>query len=326
MIDIGLLCEHWRTKKPLYEQLATNVVAELGSLLGARGVGCEISWRVKSLDSFLRKAVRKQYADPIGQTDDLAGVRVLLLYKTDLPRVLECIDAAFDVVERVDLNDRLRKNPIGYQGVHRVVRLRTSEAPGEGNPLLELRCEIQVQTRAQNVWCEAQHDLVYHDPSDAQIPDQIDRANNRLTVLMELFDDEMCRIRGEVLAIEGMKEAQVLVHLEHHFYPLARRSYDKGLSVAVVRALLPLLEGQTVDQIGADLDGFVSGRRAKLEYVFDEHRKDDRPEVLFLFQPEALLILALFERDRFRLQDVWEGLFPREFLEGLLNVWGESIM
>jgi hypothetical protein len=50
---------------------------------------------------------------------------------------------------------------------------------------------------------------------------------------------------------------------------------------------------------------------------------EDRP--VFLFQPEAFLILERLEHDPHILEENWVGRYPREELEHLSIAWGRPL-
>ncbi len=57
--------------------------------------------------------------------------------------------------------------------------------------------------------------------------------------------------------------------------------------------------------------------------MFDQYKNiEDRP--VFLFQPEAFLILERLERDPHVLEDIWIRRYPREELERLSIAWGTA--
>lgn len=185
-----------------------------------------------------------------------------------------------------------------------------------------LSCEIQVHTRAQNLWSETTHDLSYKPAAD--IPMQYKRSLNRLEVLTELFDDEVSRIRREIMSLPGFKEAQVLSGLEPHFYHLSSRSFDKELSIQIIEHLMCLYGDTPAEGINTEIDRFVEAHAAKLGDIYRRYETDERPELLFVHQPEALLIFHRLETDQFTLHYVWSKNYHVTFLEHLAIAWGKS--
>ncbi|MCL5961894.1 MAG: RelA/SpoT domain-containing protein [Chloroflexi bacterium] len=323
MMELGALRSFWIENKALYESFAKHVHERLLGGLCDAGIPCETSYRAKALDSLVKKAVRKGYADPIRQITDKAGVRIVLLYQDHREPTEELLYNLFDVLEYEDKMERLGVDKLGYSGIHCQVQLKPDDGGPAISDFLGLNCEIQIHTCAQHAWSETTHDLSYKPPGE--IPRKLERALNRLVALTELFDDEVSRVRQEVMTMAGFKEAQVLVHLERHFYGLAHSRFDKELSLQVISRLTPLYGGASAEERGATMDVFANVQRAKLEQVYRAYQSDDRTESLFVHQPESLLVFHRFEVDQFSLTDLWEQWYPRLFLEHLALAWGLSL-
>src|SRR5262245_50814191 len=131
--------------RPDYEQLCTEVKYILRKRIVTRGVetAAGIS-RAKTLDSFLEKLQRKHYDKPLDEITDLAGVRGICLYKSDLARVAELIRAEFEVHEEVVKLAELGVDQFGYGASHFLVRLGRTSSGARYDDLKHLLCEIQV--------------------------------------------------------------------------------------------------------------------------------------------------------------------------------------
>ena len=89
--------------RPLYRQLATEAHDILKTKLQEAGIApASMVSRAKDVDSFVSKIIRKGYTDPLLQTTDLAGTRVVCAYEFELAKVAEVIESNFDVRERID--------------------------------------------------------------------------------------------------------------------------------------------------------------------------------------------------------------------------------
>src|SRR5437868_4428074 len=65
-------------RRPDYEKLCAEVAYILNRELNKAGIEFStITYRAKSLNSFLEKIERKSYRDPIAEITDFAGVRVV---------------------------------------------------------------------------------------------------------------------------------------------------------------------------------------------------------------------------------------------------------
>jgi ppGpp synthetase/RelA/SpoT-type nucleotidyltranferase len=82
--------EFYESRKGSFEDVRTEVTYALEKELRTQGIKYHSATsRVKTIESFLEKIERKDYSDPIKQTTDLAGVRVVCLFMKDLDRVSE---------------------------------------------------------------------------------------------------------------------------------------------------------------------------------------------------------------------------------------------
>lgn len=175
-------------KKELFEALITEVAFILNKRM--RDLKIEFAFvtsRVKKLDSFLAKIDRKKYPEPIEQTTDIAGVRIIYLYQQELPKIQRLISNNFDVREVVDKTvadvDRF-----GYGAIHYIVTLSKSVSGTRYEDLKNLRCEIQVRTVLQDAWAIFDHHLRYK--HESEIPSSIRRRIHSLSALLENADTQ----------------------------------------------------------------------------------------------------------------------------------------
>jgi len=133
--------------RPEFEQLCTEVEYILKKKVSAAHIETSfLGSRAKTLNSFLEKLNRKNYTDPFNQLDDLAGVRVVCLYSSDISNVIDIIRNEFEIVQEIDKREELEANKFGYTGNHFIVRLGTNYSGARYDDLRALRCEIQVRT------------------------------------------------------------------------------------------------------------------------------------------------------------------------------------
>ena len=130
-----------------YERLCTEV--EFAIETGLRRDGIEahtVSGRVKTPESFLEKVGRRRYEAPFDEMPDLVGVRIVVRFLSDLPKVSELVRKLFDVQSEDDRVHGGADTTFGYMSIHYVAAL----APGTTGPryddLKDLHFEIQVRT------------------------------------------------------------------------------------------------------------------------------------------------------------------------------------
>jgi ppGpp synthetase/RelA/SpoT-type nucleotidyltranferase len=179
---------------------AAKLSEEIAYILeqGVKKAGIEyaaVTYRAKSLESFCEKVVRKSTKDPIKEITDLAGVRIVYLYNSDLKKLESLIEKQFTVVEKVDKVDRAEPDHFGYGALHYLVRLGKHSLGARYDDLKELVCEIQVQTILQDAWAIVAHHLSYK--QEADVPKKLRRKLNALSGLFETADDQFNRLRDE---------------------------------------------------------------------------------------------------------------------------------
>lgn len=128
--------------RPQYEQLCSEINYILIKRMNDSGIEYSaITSRAKSLKSFAEKLPRKHYDEPFKEVADIAGVRLVYLYKSDRPKIEEIIEAEFEVLEKVDKVDKQDADKFGYGAIHYLVNLGRKSSGARYDDLKELVCE-----------------------------------------------------------------------------------------------------------------------------------------------------------------------------------------
>ena len=181
------------------EQLRVNLLSQIEELTNQNSIalGVPVESRVKSWSSIAEKVERKDLdVNSVRELDDLVGIRLILLFRSDLNRTVELIRSNLDVVSDEDTSSRLSEREFGYQSLHMVVRMPEDwcRVPTLA-PLAGLRAEIQVRTLAQHIWAAASHKLQYK--HEGAVPPPVRRTINRVAALLETVDLEFNRVLEE---------------------------------------------------------------------------------------------------------------------------------
>lgn len=192
-LQLGLLFQHFR---PYYERLCEEVRYVLEKCLEAEGIDiASISCRAKSMPSFRRKIRRRLHVGQLSDITDLAGVRVVCLYRSDLAKIDEIIRKEFQVKEKVDKLEEQGADRFGYGAIHFLVSLGKKFSGARYDDLKGLLCEIQTRTVAQDAWATISHHLLYKQQSAA--PSALQRKLNSLAGVFEIADHQFDAIRVE---------------------------------------------------------------------------------------------------------------------------------
>lgn len=318
-----LRSEYEEIQEPL-EGLRSDLEAWLHKTVKQLGIAdARIESRVKTTDSFVRKVLRKQasgdaYDHPITDAPDKIGIRADLVFLDDVLKLKEKITNAESVFEgAVNVDDKTESvlgiDRFGYQGIHIDVipKERPSGLSGE-----LAKCEIQVRTNAQAAWARAAHDLIYKAPVDP--PRSIQRRINRLTVLLELFDDSVKHAQEEMTDSDRYPLAIVMNTLEELRMSYITVQYDRELTRVVISAIFEDIDAAYARQLTTELVEFCEQNDEKLQRIFcaGDHG-------YLLAQPESILVFKLLDSCRFWLRSRWvDAGMSYEILDALAVSWG----
>lgn len=186
--------EDFKNKYSGYEQAAqaiTNVMLKTPSVHSVR-------YRVKDSTHLMEKIVRKRLLDRERniivdnyeqEVTDLAGIRVLHLFKSDWRRIHKFITETWALHEQPVAYYRegdsaevlgmftkqdcsVKQHPAGYRSVHYIVKTSLTKA--------QRLVEIQVRTIFEEGWSEVDHKLRYPNSSDNPLTNELLLMLNRL--------------------------------------------------------------------------------------------------------------------------------------------------
>lgn len=318
------LTSRYASERPKYKALAAQLGRHIEQALEARGLEVIVQWRAKTVQSFVKKALRKGYADPMAEIGDKTGIRVIVHFEADIHVVREVVTGLCEIDREESKRDALAYNQLGYLGIHLDVRAK-DEALDEADrrSLRGLPAEVQVHTKAQSAWAVVSHELLYKSPQE--LSPEIKRGITRLVAVVELFDGEIGRFRQAIESDPDLKDMAVLAPLDNEIVRFTSRRPDRALSAIVVPPIVRLHDTPVDDVYRDVLKPFIDAREARLRALFDGYRDDERANPL-LFQPEALLIFERLENDPDRLREAWPvDRLPVDLLESLGTVWGVEV-
>jgi ppGpp synthetase/RelA/SpoT-type nucleotidyltranferase len=141
---------------------------------------------------------------------DLAGVRIITYFPSDVDKIVPLIEREFRVDSNRSMDRRLRSDPsiFGYASVHMVVEFRPKmlKLP-EYSLFNKMKCEIQVRTILQHAWAEIEHNVVYKAPED--IPFRLRRRFASLAGLLEIADREFESLRQDEMVVRQPIESGI---------------------------------------------------------------------------------------------------------------------
>jgi putative GTP pyrophosphokinase len=192
--DIPALEEQYALRRVTYLSYADRLEKLMTELLKAQALEVvQIESRAKDVPSFLRKVEENpgKYPSPFEQIHDMAGVRIIAYYLSDVPVIDAIVEREFEVDSENSWKsgDRVDADRFGYASDHYVVSISTPRADlAEWQPFAGLKAEIQVRTVLQHAWAAIDHKLAYKRSQD--IPAEIRRGLSRVSALLEVADEQ----------------------------------------------------------------------------------------------------------------------------------------
>jgi putative GTP pyrophosphokinase len=167
----NVAAEYAEVRERLLIPLAKRLQIHFESLLKDDPRIDRVSARAKTVERFAEKAEKKKgdgtpkYDDPLGQIQDMVGVRIVTFYLSDVDAIADKVSSYFQKIEEKAL---IPDSPdkFGYEGKHFIMFIprdvtREDEC-GDDDPKF---FELQVKTLFQHAWGEASHDLAYKSPT-----------------------------------------------------------------------------------------------------------------------------------------------------------------
>ena len=152
--------------------------------------------RIKAPESVMQKLRRKgleiSLEDAKTHIRDIAGVRVICSFSTDIYHIVDMISKQSDV-KVLEIKDYVKTpKPNGYQSVHLIIEIpvfltnRTEYVP----------VEIQIRTIAMDFWASLEHKIYYK--FNEQVPPHIQQQLKGSATMIDSLDQHMLQLNEEV--------------------------------------------------------------------------------------------------------------------------------
>lgn len=270
--QIDQFVEKYKKSRELYECLVTEVKHALSKALKDTTIEiANLLGRTKGENSLREKLKIK------GNAFDMAGVRVVCLYESDLEKVNKVINSTFDVIDHENKAENLGVDRMGYRDFQFVVQLSSSFTGPGYDDLRELNCEIQVRTVLQDAWAIISHRLDYK--NEPSIPKKLKRDLNNVTSLLEIAQGVFDNIREkrlqyieEITQLKGTRNDFLSQPIDYDtLLAYAEWRYpDLPIDKKINSLLLKDLDRDTF-KILADIDKVVE----KAKPAVEAYRKED---------------------------------------------------
>lgn len=152
--------------------------------------------RIKTPESLMTKLRRKGLDISLEAAKehirDIAGVRVICSFSTDIYHIVDMISMQSDV-KIIEIKDYVKNpKPNGYQSVHLIIEIPVFLT----NRTEYVGVEIQIRTIAMDFWASLEHKIYYK--FDERIPEHIQQQLKGSATMIDSLDRQMLALNEEV--------------------------------------------------------------------------------------------------------------------------------
>ena len=162
--------------------------------------------RIKSPESIVKKLKRHGYESTIenmvNHINDIAGIRVVCSFTSDIYRLAEMIGRQNDLTV-VSIKDYI-KNPkeSGYKSYHMLVTVPIFLTDG----VVDTKVEIQIRTIAMDFWASLEHTIYYKFEGNA--PEYISRDLQECAGIVSMLDAKMLSLNEAIIQAKEQQRAK----------------------------------------------------------------------------------------------------------------------
>ena len=156
-----------------------------------------IESRIKTPDSIVKKMKKKNYdlnyEELIRNINDVAGIRIVCPFKTDIFKIKEVIEknSNLEILEIKDYVNTPKKS--GYSGLHIIAQTPVNI----GDTVAQVKVEIQIRTMAMDFWSTTEHKIKYKAKNKLSIIDSIKMV--QYAKIVNKLDEKITKINSKYI-------------------------------------------------------------------------------------------------------------------------------
>ena len=163
-----------------------------------------IKSRIKTSESIVKKLKRHGYESTIQNmvqyVNDIAGIRVICSFTSDIYRIAEMISNQSDI-KVISVKDYIvNPKPSGYKSYHMLVTVPVYLS----DRIVDTKVEIQIRTVAMDFWASLEHKIHYKFEGNA--PAHIKNELIECARMVSELDAKMLSLNEEVLNLSEREE------------------------------------------------------------------------------------------------------------------------
>ena len=203
LVPIDVQEKNFQTLMLIYEKAMTQAKEELEGFktnlkeLYNYDVISNIESRIKTPDSIVKKMKKKNYdlnyEELIRNINDVAGIRIVCPFKTDIFKIKEIIEknSNLEVLEIKDYVSTPKKS--GYSGLHIIAQTPINI----GDTVARVKVEIQIRTMAMNFWSTTEHKIKYKAKNKLHLIDSIKMV--QYAKIVNKLDEKITKINSKYM-------------------------------------------------------------------------------------------------------------------------------
>ena len=203
LVPIDVQEKKFQTLMLIYEKAMTQAKEELeGFKTNLKehynyDVISNIESRIKTPDSIVKKMKKKNYdlnyEELIRNINDIAGIRIVCPFKTDIFKIKEIIEknSNLEVLEIKDYVNTPKKS--GYSGLHIIAQTPINI----GDTVARVKVEIQIRTMAMNFWSTTEHKIKYKAKNKLHLIDSIKMV--QYAKIVNKLDEKITKINSKYM-------------------------------------------------------------------------------------------------------------------------------
>ena len=167
-----------------------------------------IKSRLKTPDSIVKKLKRYGYEVTINnmveQLNDIAGIRIICSFTSDIYQIAEMITRQSDVTV-LFVKDYIKyPKPNGYKSYHLVLTIPIYLADGP----VDTKVEVQIRTIAMDFWASLEHEIYYKFEGNA--PAYLQQELKACADVVNVLDAKMFSLNQAILELSEAQQRKAL--------------------------------------------------------------------------------------------------------------------
>ena len=203
LVPIDVQEKKFQTLMLIYEKAMTQAKEELeGFKISLKEIHnydviSNIESRIKTPESIVKKMQKKHYdlnyEELIRNINDVAGIRIVCPFKTDIFKIKEVIEknSSLEILEIKDYVNTPKKS--GYSGLHIIVQTPVNI----GDTVVAVKVEIQIRTMAMDFWSTTEHKIKYKAKNKLSIIDSIKMV--QYAKIVNKLDEKITNINSKYI-------------------------------------------------------------------------------------------------------------------------------